>query len=51
MTPEELLKLKGIDFRENSEWNKLSKDDRYRLADNSGDVSIYAGILKQLLKE
>lgn len=51
ITPEELLKLKGIEFKDNSAWNSLSDSDKYRLADNSADANIYAMLFKQLFKK
>lgn len=50
LTPEELLELKGFDISGVPTWEELSEIDRYRLAENSGDVNMYTEIFKRLFK-
>ncbi|WP_026476247.1 hypothetical protein [Alkaliphilus transvaalensis] len=50
ISAEKLLEYKGIDYQEISEWNNISEDDRYRLAENSQDVNTITEILKNLFE-
>lgn len=52
LSPEDILRLKGFDdFSQIPEWSSMNEVNRYRLAENTGDVNHYSHIFKALLKD
>lgn len=52
ISPEEMLQFKGMeDITNTSEWPNLDQSTKYRLAENSGDVNVYASIFKSLFND
>jgi hypothetical protein len=46
--PEELMEFKGIDVSSITNWEELTKTQKYRLAENVSDVTVLTEILKGL---
>lgn len=49
ITPEEILKEKGIDYTTITFWDTISESDKFRLAENARDVNVMGLIFQNLL--
>ncbi|PHB46768.1 hypothetical protein [Bacillus toyonensis] len=51
LTPEQILNFKGIDDVSSiPQWSSMNEVERYRLAENTGDVNTYTEMFKALFK-
>lgn len=52
LTPEQLMRFKGFDdLTSIPEWSSMNEVERYRLAENTGDVNVYTEIFKGLFMD